>query len=72
MADLSAMTEADNSGGLRDTIPGLRLFVSCSIQIDPPPMVPQVSLPVSFSPNDSPIQLVSFSVLTTGFYQITR
>jgi hypothetical protein len=53
MADLSAMTEADSSGGSRDTVPGLRLLVSCSIQIDPPPMVPQVSLPVCFSPNDS-------------------
>jgi len=65
MADLSAMTGADNSGGWRDTVPGLRLFVSSSIQIDQPPMVPQVSLPVCFSPNDSPFQLVSFSVLTT-------
>jgi hypothetical protein len=72
MADLSAMTDADNSGGSRDTVPGLRFVGSCSIQIDPPPMVPQVSLPVCFSPNDSPFQLVSFSVLTTGLYQIIR
>jgi hypothetical protein len=30
MADLSAMTDADNSGGSRDTVPGLR-FV-CKLQ----------------------------------------
>ena len=30
MADLSAMTDADNSGGSRDTVPGLR-FV-CQLQ----------------------------------------